>query len=142
MGEVKAKDRPVNSLLEQDLQFRTGVKFTHQIDEKYNQDLESIIKQRILDELYDDRVRYTSTMALRENFAKNPISTEKSNKGLAELYELEFKNYLGLGDNKNDRLKKEIMNEFKEINYYLDSLSNLNFTPKANPSSKFNAKGQ
>jgi U3 small nucleolar ribonucleoprotein component len=65
-----------------------------------NNDLESLIKQRVLDELFDDRVRYTSSNALREHFgsAKDiAIDTEKSKKGLAELYEEEFKNYLGLG---------------------------------------------
>ena len=34
------------------------------------------------------------------------------------------------------------MEGFKEINYYLDSLSNLNFTPKTAPTSKTNKKGQ
>ena len=61
---------------------------------------------------------------------------------MAELYELEFKNYLGLGENKNDKLKKDIMESFKEINYQLDSLSNLNFTPKPAPSGKSNKRNE
>ena len=55
--------------------------------------------------------------------------------GLGELYEAEFKNFLGLGENKNDKLKKDIMDAFKEVNYYLDSLSNSSFTPKPTASS-------
>ena len=93
-----------------------------------------MIKQRILDELFDDRRRLVSAPALREHFGSlKDVSTEKSEKGLAELYELEFKNYLGLGEKKNDKLKKDIMEGFKEINYHLDCLSNLNFTPKPTP---------
>ena len=58
------------------------------------------------------------------------MSREKSKQGLAELYEEEFKNFLGLGENKQDRLKGEIMAAFKQVNYYLDSLSNFHFTPR------------
>ena len=66
-----------------------------------------MIKQRILDELFDDRVRYNNTNSIREHFGSlKDVSTEKSTKGLAELYELEFKDYMGIGDNKNDKLKK------------------------------------
>lgn len=32
--------------------------------------------------------------------------------------------------NKDDKLKKEILNDFKEVCYKLDALFNLNFTPK------------
>ena len=62
--------------------------------------------------------------------------------GLAELYELEFKNYLGLGEKKNDKLKKDIMEGFKELNYHLDCLSNLNFTPKPTPSKNAHKKNE
>lgn len=50
--------------------------------------------------------------------------------GLGQLYESQFKNFLGIGDNKNDKLKTEIMDSFKQLNYFLDSLSNFSFTPK------------
>lgn len=80
--------------------------------------------------MYDDRTRLIVSGRLGESLTGEPISTEKSEKGLAELYELEFKNHLGLGNNKDDKLKKEIMSSLKEINYLLDSLSNLSFTFK------------
>lgn len=90
-----------------------------------------MIKQRILDELYDDRVRYQPTEALREQFGSlKAVSREKSKQGLAELYESDFKNFLGLGENKQDKLRAEILDAFKEVNYYLDSLSNFHFTPR------------
>ena len=90
-----------------------------------------MIKQRVLDDLYDDRVRYDHSNVLREQYSSlKEVSTSKSKMGLGELYESEFKNYLGLGDNKHETLKKEILDSFKQVNYYLDSLSNCNFTPK------------
>ena len=47
-----------------------------------------MIKQRVLDELYDDRVRYQPAEALREHFSSlKEVSREKSKQGLAELYE-------------------------------------------------------
>lgn len=41
-----------------------------------------------------------------------------------------------MGDNKTDKLKQEILESFKEVNYYLDSLSNCNFTPRPSTGSK------
>lgn len=68
--------------------------------------MEKMIKQRILDELYDDRVRYQPSEALREQFGSlKAVSREKSKQGLAELYESDFKNFLGLGDNKQEKLR-------------------------------------
>jgi hypothetical protein len=47
-----------------------------------------MIKQRILDELYDDRVRYQHSHVLREQYSSlKEVSTEKSKLGLSELYE-------------------------------------------------------
>ena len=47
-----------------------------------------MIKQRILDEIFDDRVRFQPSEALREQFGSlKQVSTEKSKQGLAELYE-------------------------------------------------------
>jgi U3 small nucleolar RNA-associated protein MPP10 len=93
--------------------------------------MEKLIKQRILDELFDDRVRYQPSEALREQYGSlKAVSTEKSKQGLAELYESEFKNFLGLGENKQDKLRTDILDSFKEVNYYLDSLSNFHFTPR------------
>ena len=40
---------------------------------------------------------------------------------------------MGIGDNKHEKLKKDIMDSLKEINYYLDSLSNTGFALKPAP---------
>ncbi|KAL4489482.1 hypothetical protein ABPG72_002778 [Tetrahymena utriculariae] len=131
-GEANAKHRPVNSLLDQEVDFRKNIKVTQEIDEKYNKNLEAIIKQRILDEAYDDRQKINIEQNFKETFNSfAEISKEQSKLGLGELYEQDFKNSLGLpSNNKEDKLKLEIHNLFKEVCYKLDALSNLSFTPK------------
>jgi hypothetical protein len=55
-------------------------------------------------------VRYQPSEALREQFGSlEQVSREKSKLGLAELYESDFKNYLGLGENKQDKLRTTIL---------------------------------
>lgn len=130
-GEVRGSQRPVNSLLEQDLQFKTGIRLGQEVTAEQNEEMEKMIKQRVLDELFDDRVRYQPTQALREQFGSlREVSTEKSKAGLGELYESDFKNYLGLGEDKQDRLRADIMQGFKEVSYFLDALSNSRLAPR------------
>lgn len=38
-GEIKAKERPVNSLLDTELDFKSGIKYSHEINEAYNTNL-------------------------------------------------------------------------------------------------------
>lgn len=38
-GEVKAKERPINSLLQHDLQFNSGLKYQQQVNEEHNTEL-------------------------------------------------------------------------------------------------------
>ena len=86
-GQVKGAQRPVNSLLEYDLTFKTGLKINQEVTQEYNEQIETMIKQRVLDELYDDRVRYQHSHVLRQQFSSlKEVSTEKSKLGLAELY--------------------------------------------------------
>ena len=87
-GEISSKARPQNSLVEQDIDFRKNIKVSSEIDENYNKTLEDIIKQRILDEAFDDRVRVNFEQNFRETFNNMAeISKEKSKQGLGELYE-------------------------------------------------------
>ena len=57
---MAAKDRPVNSLIDEILDFKKNTKATAQqtVTKEYTADLEKLIKQRILDEAFDDRVKY------------------------------------------------------------------------------------
>lgn len=56
VGEAMAKDRPVNSLLEVHLDFNAATKLPPVITKETTNQIESLIKQRILDELFDDPV--------------------------------------------------------------------------------------
>jgi U3 small nucleolar RNA-associated protein MPP10 len=110
--------------------FKKNTKPTQEITKDYTESLEKVIKQRILDEAFYDRQRYTLDPHIKENFAA--ISQEKSGKGLSDIYEDEFKGMLNLPTaGKDEKLKHEIQGLFKDLCYKLDSLSNLTFAPKA-----------
>lgn len=56
-GEVSAKSRPMNSLLAEHLDFDVAMKLPEKITKETTNKLESLIKQRILDGLFDDPIR-------------------------------------------------------------------------------------
>lgn len=130
-GEVQSKDRPLNSLIDTNLQFKRSTAPDQTNTEEQNSEIEKIIQQRILDQLYDDRVRYETIPGLKEHFTSLPeVPVEKNALSLGEIYEKDFKNLLGLKEDKTAKLKKEIMQQFKELSYKLECLSNFNFVPK------------
>ena len=78
-------------------------------------DLESIIKQRILDEAYDDVVEVVYQQNIKENFAE--LDFGKSKKGLAEIYEDKYKKtVLGTDKDETDQSKIEIQRFLYIIN--------------------------
>ncbi|KAF8952493.1 hypothetical protein BGZ52_005896 [Haplosporangium bisporale] len=137
-GEASSSDRPLNSLLEEDLDFETVSKPIPVITAELTQSLEDIIKARILEANYDDVVR----KAAPNQKAFNPssrveISDEKSKKSLAELYEDDYVRQTSTsGPQMSEReaaLEKkheEITNLWQELCQKLDSLSNWHYTPK------------
>lgn len=56
-GEIMCKDRNYNSLLEEYVDFDTATKMAPQITQETTNKIESIIKQRVLDEMFDDPIR-------------------------------------------------------------------------------------
>lgn len=56
-GEVKASQRPKNSLLAEDLDFENAGKVTPLITEQITKSLEDIIKGRIIEKAFDDPIR-------------------------------------------------------------------------------------
>ncbi|CAG8648342.1 14073_t:CDS:10, partial [Cetraspora pellucida] len=135
MGEVSNKHRPLNSLLEEDLKFDHIVKPAPVITEEVTVKLEDMIKQRILDETFDD-VERKQDPNFRPFLPSKlvEVSDEKSKKSLAEIYEESYiKQTSDMPDEKDDALKKEhqeIENMFKELCHKLDALSNFHYTPK------------
>eukprot|EP01017_Pseudomicrothorax_dubius_P041325 TRINITY_DN6595_c0_g1_i1.p1 TRINITY_DN6595_c0_g1~~TRINITY_DN6595_c0_g1_i1.p1 ORF type:complete len:580 (+),score=237.56 TRINITY_DN6595_c0_g1_i1:42-1781(+) len=132
-GEVFAKDRPMNSLLEEPLDFKVTRKMPDPVTREFTETLEAAVKRRILDEEWDDVVRVRLPTEMRENYTDlSEINFEKSQKGLAEVYEDKYKADVlkVVGDKPEDTLKREIEGIFKKLCYNLDVLSNANFVPR------------
>lgn len=54
-GEIGAKDRPKEHLIDQKVDFDVGMKSSVVITKELNNDFDSILKQIILDKTFDDR---------------------------------------------------------------------------------------
>ncbi len=123
------------------LDFNTVSKLPPTITQEKTTGIEAVIKQRILDELFDDPVRKYIKEG-RKNDDKEDIEFGKSKKGLGELYEDDYRkkllesdpnSYLLTGNDltgADASLKQEISTLMRSLFYSLDQLSNLHFTPK------------
>ncbi|GAA5860304.1 hypothetical protein JCM8547_003457 [Rhodosporidiobolus lusitaniae] len=140
-GEAQARDRPMDSLLEEDLEFERMGKVAPQVTEETTKGIEELIKKRILDNQFDDveRRRPVDPNALLPSRFME-LQDSQSKKSLAEVYEDEFR------DARDREQGKEVVNEldkdlqekhdeiealFEELAGRLDALSNARFTPKA-----------
>ena len=136
-GEANARNRPQNSLLEEDLDFERVMKSVPVVTEEIVQELEEMIKSRVLTNNYDDVVR-------RRPLDEKPflpsqlihLQDTKSLQSLAEIYEDEYsavQNGRIAGEDRDSKLKKEhgeIEKQWEKICAKLDALSNAHFTPK------------
>jgi U3 small nucleolar RNA-associated protein MPP10 len=142
-GEVTSNERPVNSLLAEHLDFNIVSKLPPTITQERSTKIEGVIKQRILDELFDDPIRkYIGGKTKGDVDDDDGVNFGKSKKGLGELYEDDYRKKLLKNDPSsfllagNDltgadaSLKKEVAGLMKTLFYQLDQLSNLHFTPK------------
>ena len=139
-GEVAAKARPMNSLLEEDLDVDFASKPVPVITEEETTTLEDLIRQRIKDDLWDDVVKkvVVKERAFDPN-RKLEMADQKNSKSLAEVYEEEYLRQTQEKDGthlteKDEALLKdheEITTLFNGLCQALDALSNSHFTPKA-----------
>lgn len=83
-GEVECKDRNYNSLLEEFVDFDTATKLPPQVTKETTSNIESMIKQRVLDELFDDPIRKVHTSDKKQD--DFTLEFTKSNKGLGDQY--------------------------------------------------------
>ncbi|KAL8279145.1 hypothetical protein RQP46_008401 [Phenoliferia psychrophenolica] len=139
-GEAKARDRPVNSLLEEDLEYERAGKVEPVITEETTKTIEDLIKKRILDNEFDDVVRQRAVdpnAFLPSRFME--IQDTKSNKSLAEIYEEDYttakekdagREVVHELDKDLEKKHAEIEELFEELSGKLDALSNARFTPK------------
>ncbi|KAG2228985.1 hypothetical protein INT48_007276 [Thamnidium elegans] len=137
-GEANAKIRPVNSLLEEDLEFEHANKPVPVITEESTNTLEEIIKKRILDNMFDDVERKVDPNLRPFIPSKRvEISDEKAKQSLADMYEDDFvRKQTGSEqvDARDEALEKdhaEITELFTTLCHKLDALSNFHYTPKA-----------
>lgn len=141
-GEAKASQRPVNSLIENDLDFERVGKPVPVVTNETSEAIEQLVKQRILAKEFDEVIRRLPDM-LQENSAKRgrvEVDQTKSQHSLAELYEKDHlrMNDPGYVDEKDEKLKRshaEIEQLWKNTSSQLDTLSNWHYKPKiAQPS--------
>jgi U3 small nucleolar RNA-associated protein MPP10 len=84
-GEARASQRPKDSLLEVHLDFNTATKLPPTITKETTTMIDALIKQRVLDELFDDPVMREGVKRKKLNEAKE-IDFNKSKTGLGDLY--------------------------------------------------------
>lgn len=138
-GEAGAADRPINSLLEEDLDFERAGKPIPVITNEVSEDIEALIKRRIIAREFDEVIRRrpdnlaTGNQVRRGRFELDDTKPQQS---LAEIYEAEHLKKVdpeGYVDPDNAKLKEQhaaIEALWKEVSAKLDGLSSLHFKPK------------
>lgn len=138
-GEARAADRPLNSLLEEDLDFERAGKPVPVITAEVSEDIEAMIKRRIIAREFDEVIRRRpdsiAPQTSRRGKLDFELSDQKSKQGLAELYEEEHlrrtdPNFADVKDEKLRKEHKEIEALWKEVSGKLDALSSWHYRPK------------
>lgn len=140
-GEARAADRPINSLLEEDLEFERAGKPVPVITAEVSEDIEELIKRRILAQDFDDIIRrrpndLATGKDARRGRLDYHLDDTKAKQSLAEQYEEEHlrktdPNFVEASDEKTRKEQAEITALWKDISGKLDSLSSWHFRPKA-----------
>ncbi|OAQ65794.1 U3 small nucleolar ribonucleoprotein mpp10 [Pochonia chlamydosporia 170] len=138
-GEASAASRPVNSLLEEDMDFEHVGKPVPVITPEISESIEDLIKRRILCQEFDEVLRRRpDTDSVPANTRRGLIELDdsKPNKSLAEVYEEEHvKNtnpdtYVSKSDEKLQKEEKEVEALWKDVSARLDALSSWHYKPK------------
>ena len=140
-GEARAADRPINSLLEEDLEFERAGKPIPVITNEVSEDIEALIKRRILARDFDEVIRRRpgnlATGAGKDvRRGRIELDDTKPQQSLAEVYEAEHLKKVdpeGYVDQKDEKLKAEegtIERLWKDVCAKLDALSNWHYRPK------------
>lgn len=136
-GEVRSRDRPTDSLLDDDeapsLEFDRTSKPVPVITDEVTESIEDLIKRRIKNDEFDDLPkRLITDISQYTQKKKTEVSEEKSSKSLAEIYEDE---YHGVDPDQKiseevQQAHNEITDLFTKLNYKLDSLCLAHYIPK------------
>ena len=127
-GEVLGKERPKDSLLTKAMDFELGLKAPPIPDREFTDKLENMIKQRIIDDLFDDPIKKDIINLNEQKKAENELDFEKSKKGLGEIYE---EKYLGNEntESKVDEIKKECDDLCNQLFDIFKQMTNGTATP-------------
>lgn len=142
MGEASTRERPTNSLLEEDLEFERTAKSAPVQTQEHGEGIESMIKRRILERQFDDVIRQRDLDAVPFSASRVlELSDARSSKSLAELYEEEYQASRGEeagesaprseAETKLDNEHSAIAADMDALFSKLDALSNAHYTPKA-----------
>ncbi|KAI0472950.1 U3 small nucleolar ribonucleoprotein complex, subunit Mpp10 [Xylariaceae sp. FL0804] len=138
-GETKAPERPMNSLLEEDLDFEHVGKPVPVITAEVSESIEDMIKRRILAQDFDEVIRRRPESSEFQSTTRRGlvnVDDSKAKQGLADIYEEEhIKNanpdtYTSKADEKLQKEEKEIEQMWKGISASLDALSSWHYKPK------------
>ncbi|CAF0782907.1 unnamed protein product [Brachionus calyciflorus] len=140
-GEITAKTRPQDSLLQEYLEFDHTTRQAPIINASTTEQIEKMIKQRIKDKAFDDVERKVKPVDMQYEYKKQIVlDSEKSKVGLGDVYEQEFlKQQQKESGEVEERPKEEAANpkhedirkKMQSLFIKLDALSNFHFTPKA-----------
>ena len=136
MGEASSRARPMDSLLEEGLDFERTRKPVPVVTEETTQTLEQMIKDRIIAGQFDTVVKKIPQSVHKFAKASFELDESKPSQSLAEVYETEFEKkknpntYQSAEDKKTEAEHREIESLFKDLCYNLDSLSSWHYTPK------------
>lgn len=138
-GEASATSRPMNSLLEEDMDFEHVGKPVPVITEDVSESIEDLIKRRILAHEFDEVLRRRPDTLGNPNDARRglvEVDDTKGKQSLAEIYEEEHVKkanpdaYVSQADEKLRRDEEEIKKMWKDISAKLDALSSWHYKPK------------
>mmetsp|Transcript_14147 Transcript_14147/g.27123 ORF Transcript_14147/g.27123 Transcript_14147/m.27123 type:complete len:644 (+) Transcript_14147:113-2044(+) len=131
-GEVVAKARPKNSVLEADLDFEHVMLPAPVLTEERTQSIEDMIKERVVKQLFNNRV-HVEPAAQLDKKDKVELDDTKSKKGLGESYTEEFMNARDAVEGvekEESELHREVRALWKALGVRLDALSHFQFAPK------------
>ncbi|KAJ5381016.1 uncharacterized protein N7496_003444 [Penicillium cataractarum] len=136
-GEARAVERPVNSLIEEDLDFERVGKPVPVVTNETTEDIEELVKRRILAKEFDEVIRRRPGAADVQSSRRGRFELEdtKPQQSLAEMYEADHlratdSNYVDPKNQKLMREQAEVTDLWKEISSKLDLLCNLNYKPQ------------
>ena len=127
-GEILAKERPKDSLLTKAMDFEVGLRAPPIPDREFTDKLENMIKQRIIDDIFDDPIKKDFINLNEQKKAENELDFEKSKKGLGEIYE---EKYLGneTTETKVDEIKKDCDDLCNQLFDIFKQMTNGTATP-------------